>query len=1000
MTDPNIPRLKIRSDYLAALLITLAPIVYFLFAISQGRVFCPDDGLLQNVPFRVAAAQILLSGHLPLWNPYIFSGMPLLGAAQVGLLFPLNWFYLFSSASTATDLMVVSSYMVAGLGAFLYARRIGISIVGAMITGLVWQESGALIGQIAHINIVHTSALLPWILWSLEAYAQENKYKHAVWLAVLTAIQVFAGHPQALAYSLILVGVYALTMAAVNPGLRKSYLSCLILIALGILLSAVQIVPTIELLRHSQRVSATYEFFTSFSMPKRFVLSFLAPFVRGGGDGRLFKAPYLGPQFYQEMIGYVSVLAIMLSGVALLVRSDIRTKFWGIVALACLLLAFGGYAPLGLYRLVYYVPILNLFRVPARHLMEVDFALAVLAGRGFTTLTRYRRDAKTLTRVMIAGSVVFVLTILTVTFFRPADFHLGRQAPVSVLRAPELFLPILISLASVVVLWAYTKGRRGSTILIFVVLAFDLVSWGHSSGWHVGSPRRTDEYWRTPESVQRIRELGATDMSTYRILTAPHSFDPRTAPVAPSVSHSPDWSLWTQPDVYMMHGIPNAAGYDGFGLSRYLELAGRMKVWGELMDPDLTLRSGSREVDLLNVRYLLSLREQSVAVANKKQISFGPAPVEFGNAKFAAEDLGLPNLEVGKRLTFTVPEITCDRISLVTNLSWAENIPEGTVIAHVRLVSSDDREFEVQLRAGTHTAEWAYDRPDIRARIKHSHPIVATSYQVKADSGSYQAHTYVASFTFPEKMQIESGEIRLEAVTYAPDLMLSVYRISLADSGQGADYPLKRDWITVEKQPSSQTALRNSSPTARWKQVARTPWADIYENKQALPRAWVVSEVRVLDQQSMLDVIRKGKFSDGSLWDPRHTALIENPLAESVQTGNGEAQITRYEPNRIELSASLKTPALLVLSENHYPGWNTYVDGNAVETLRVDYNLRGVPLPAGSHRVEFLYRPKSVLLGLVLSLIAASLLAFWGWLRRRSARTLNSKNIKFATEST
>jgi len=47
----------------------------------------------------------------------------------------------------------------------------------------------------------------------------------------------------------------------------------------------------------------------------------------------------------------------------------------------CLALAVGRFLPLNLYKLVYYVPVLNLFRVPARHLMEVNFAIAVLAGR-------------------------------------------------------------------------------------------------------------------------------------------------------------------------------------------------------------------------------------------------------------------------------------------------------------------------------------------------------------------------------------------------------------------------------------------------------------------------------------------------------------------------------------------------------------------------------------------------------------------------------------------
>src|SRR6267143_4506701 len=111
MTFPFNPSLRIKTDSLAAVAVTLAPIFYFLPALRNHLVPGPDDGMLFNVPLRVAAAQMVLSGHLPLWNPYIFSGMPLLAAAQGGLLFPLNWFYLVFSAAVATDLMVVSAYM-------------------------------------------------------------------------------------------------------------------------------------------------------------------------------------------------------------------------------------------------------------------------------------------------------------------------------------------------------------------------------------------------------------------------------------------------------------------------------------------------------------------------------------------------------------------------------------------------------------------------------------------------------------------------------------------------------------------------------------------------------------------------------------------------------------------------------------------------------------------------------------------------------------------------
>jgi len=154
MTRPFNPRWRIKTDYLAAFAVTLAPVFYFLPALINHLVLGPDDGMLFNVPLRVAAANIVRSGHLPLWNPYIFSGMPLLGAAQGGLLFPLNWFYLVFSPAVATDLMVISAYVLAAAGAYFFARRTGASIAGAIVTSLIWQFGGFLIGQ--NVSKVHS----------------------------------------------------------------------------------------------------------------------------------------------------------------------------------------------------------------------------------------------------------------------------------------------------------------------------------------------------------------------------------------------------------------------------------------------------------------------------------------------------------------------------------------------------------------------------------------------------------------------------------------------------------------------------------------------------------------------------------------------------------------------------------------------------------------------------------------------------------------------------
>ena len=80
-----------------------------------------------------------------------------------------------------------------------------------------------------------------------------------------------------------------------------------------------------------------------------------------------------------------------------------------------------------------------------------------------------------------------------------------------------------------------------------------------------------------------------------------------------------------------------------------------------------------------------------------------------------------------------------------------------------------------------------------------------------------------------------------------------------------------------------------------------------------------------------------------------------------------------FQPGVVYEAESVAT-ALLVLNDANYPGWRAYVDGRFAETLRVNYNLRGAALPAGQHVVQFVYRPKSLMLGVAISLFAIVLL--------------------------
>ena len=933
----------------------------------HGLALSPDDGILQNIPFRIAAAQIVRSGNLPLWNPFLFSGMPLLGAAQGGILFPLNCFYLVCTALSATNLMVVTTYMTAALGVFLYSRRIGHSIPGAIVTSLIWQFGGFMINQISHINIIQAAALLPWALWAIERYVDTPTRTRGATISLIIALQIFAGHQQTFAYILILSCVYVLVMAPGNTQRRKLYLTSLAFVGIGVVLAAVQILPTWELLRNSLRATASYDFFSSFSMQKRSVLTILAPYVFGGGDGRLFRAPYIGQSFYTEYVPYAGLLAVTLTAMALLTKPDRRTKFWAVTVVIGLLLAFGRYSPFSIYKLFYFVPVLNLFRVPARHLVEVQFAIAILAGRGLSSLSLMRESKDAMRRALIVAGFVLVLAFLTVTVLRPAEFRLDREAPLTVLRAPELFMPIVMAVLSLFAVWMFSTRRNGTTSLMIVVLALDLVIWGQFSGWYMSSARTPAEYWRVPESVNLLREKVQGDPSSYRILTTHWLFDPTVNQPNPN----PGWVLWTEPDIYMMHGIQNVAGYDGFGLQRYSELAGQMKLWGELTDPNARLRGNSRELDILNTRYVIARRERPTDMPQGGQVTefsvYPEANDQHGDFQFAKADLSLPKISDTRFLHFRVQPIEADHVALLTNLSFAEEVADNTPVAHLRLRAWDGRTFDFVLRAGVDTADWAYDRADIKSRIKHKRAVVATSYDVGA-AEKYQGHTYLTSFALPERVTIESGELAIESHSKDAGLGLTLYRISLVDAAQSRTYPMTRAMISVESMAADPSS---TDAKDRWKFIARGLDVNIYENARALPRAWMTSEVRVLDDPAMLQTIRTGSLPDGQKWEPKKTALIESQLSVPLNNAATEAKVEMksYQSNLVSVQTSANGESLLVLSENYYPGWRVSIDGQRAEMVRVNYNLRGVVVPPGTHRVEFAYRPWSVMGGFLISIL-------------------------------
>lgn len=133
----------------------------------------------------------------------------------------------------------------------------------------------------------------------------------------------------------------------------------------------------------------------------------------------------------------------------------------------------------------------------------------------------------------------------------------------------------------------------------------------------------------------------------------------------------------------------------------------------------------------------------------------------------------------------------------------------------------------------------------------------------------------------------------------------------------------------------------------------------IYRNPSVLPRAWLVHHVEVVpDDDAQLARLAQPDF------DPATVALLASapPQVEAPVAGDRITAI-EYGPNRLHITATAASAALLVVSDAYTSDWHVTVDGVPATLYRANYMLRGVWLSSGTHELVFTYRPRAFLIG-------------------------------------
>jgi hypothetical protein len=568
------------------------PLLAWAAAWAQGFILAPGDGWGQYLPQRIAAATALQAGVWPFWNPFQFGGMPLLAVSQTGVFFPGNWGFLLLPTGHAMNVAVLLAYWVAGFSCWAYARAIQLPHAAAVLCAWVFMGCGSLVANMEHLTVIQAAGLIPALFWAVERYVQTRGVEYARWLALLVALQIFAGYPQTVLITALLLVPY--TLWRFSNGSSFDVQGLLRLGGAGLLglgISTLQWLPTVDLLTASDRHTMSYAALTEDSWPLREVPTLVFPFLYGNLPNDLFTVPFWGKgPWRNELMGYAGLLTLVLAGIgAFRARRNPLAAYWVAAGGLAAILALGAQTPL--YKIWHALPIFGMVRVPARHLLEVDLALAILAGLGFGQLLEAFNTRRR--QLVTLASLVFALlfTAVAALVFVPRSEWASKwqaYAPVGVdvytALAPTqawFWVQALFALGTLAGLSALVRwpDRRGISAIL-LVLALDLGTFGFYQGWRTQLPGQSD---------LQLAPLTA------------HLDNPRmlSIPGLPYPYHDIDQTRATlYPQTNVFAGVKAINGFEPLLAANYSRLVGGMTMGGALTQAHV-LGPSSRVLDLL-----------------------------------------------------------------------------------------------------------------------------------------------------------------------------------------------------------------------------------------------------------------------------------------------------------------------------------------------------------------------------------------------------------------
>lgn len=550
-----------RPTIVAAAAFTLWPVMLSLPMLAgMWLASSVSDQYSASVPFQTWSAEwFKRTGHLPLWNPEIFGGLPFVAAGSGDIFYPTWLLRLVIPTTTAGNISFLLHYILAGLFTYLLLRRLHVGWTGSVIGGLAYELSGLIASYPSpgHDGKLFASTMLPLMLLALVLALRDRRWLGYPLLAAATALTLL-GHFQLAYYSLIVAGLFALYLTIEEAGEsgagerigRLGLALAAVLVGFGI--AAVQVLPFFQYIPFSPRAEGYHGFegSTSYAIPWDHVPEFFLKNFVGA------RETYWGSNSLKLHSEYLGLPVVALAALGITVRERRRQILWiGGIGLLFLLISLGAATPF--YKLWWAVmPLVRKTRAPGMAFYVVALVTALFAGLGVERVlgTDSRR---VMTPGLIIGAIVTLLGAAGVFGHLAEALAAGRSATAAAAEPAILWGSVTsgLALAAAAALIRFGRPRltpRLVALALVLIVGADL--WLNArSFWHYTKPYERDAL------IERV----AATPPPYRVFTPP------AGGVYPG-------------SALMAFDIPDVFGYHGNELRYYDELWGGKGEWRHL----------------------------------------------------------------------------------------------------------------------------------------------------------------------------------------------------------------------------------------------------------------------------------------------------------------------------------------------------------------------------------------------------------------------------------